>query len=112
MTALLLEGLDAPLRALRLLAADHPHLPAPTVSVSTIYPDRLELSFHDGFNAFEAWRDALMIDLNRVDHHVHADGRTQVLAAEVQYAGACLCLVGYTEVLLSAGGRSRVEVAP
>ncbi|MFE9791339.1 hypothetical protein ACFYRL_06325 [Streptomyces goshikiensis] len=108
---LLLAGLDAPLRALRLLAADHPDLPAPVVSVSTIYPDRLELSFHDDLGAFETWRDALRITPDRVEHHVHAGGRTQVLTAEVEYAGACLSLVGYAKVHVLVEERSRAEVA-
>ncbi|MFD3544454.1 hypothetical protein ACFWUW_02350 [Streptomyces sp. NPDC058655] len=106
-----LKGLDVPLRALRLLAADHPHLPAPAVSVSTIYPDRLELSFHDGLGAFETWRDALRITPDRVEHSVHAGGRTQVLTAEVDYAGARLCLIGYAKAPALAQERSRAEVA-
>ncbi|MGW6822066.1 hypothetical protein [Streptomyces sp. NPDC055005] len=111
MSALLLQSLDVPLRALRLLAVDYPHLPAPAVAVSTVYPDRLELSFHDGLGAFEAWREELMIDPGRVSHGVHAGGRTQVLQIEVEYAGARLLLVGYAKVAVSAGERSRAEVA-
>ncbi|MFJ5270510.1 hypothetical protein [Streptomyces sp. NPDC088358] len=97
---LTLDGLSAPLRALRLLALDFPDLPAPVVDVSSIYPDRLSLSLHapqGGFTAFEAWRTALGIDPNAVDFHVQCDHRTGVLSAQTEYGGADLTLTGYTE---------------
>ncbi|MEV0987125.1 hypothetical protein [Streptomyces sp. NPDC049949] len=110
MTALLLEALDAPLRLLRLLAAEHPHMPAPGVAVSTVYPDRLELSFHQDLAGFEAWRDALGIAPERVSHHVQSP-RTRVLKAETYYAGASVLLIGFAKIPATDEERSRAEVA-
>ncbi|MFJ1564615.1 hypothetical protein ACIOG8_10410 [Streptomyces erythrochromogenes] len=110
MTTLLLEALDAPLRVLRLFAAEYPLLPAPTVSVSTVYPDLLELSFHDDFSGFEAWRDVLGIAPGDVSFHVQGDGHTGVLKAHIEYAGASLRLVGFADVSGTDEERSRAEV--
>jgi hypothetical protein len=41
-----LDDLTVPLRALRLLAVDFGHLPAPDVDVSRVFPEWLRLSFH------------------------------------------------------------------
>ncbi|MFG2835572.1 hypothetical protein ACGFYE_11345 [Streptomyces zaomyceticus] len=90
--------MSAPLLALRLLGAEFGHLPAPTVEVSTIYPERLELTFHDDFAAFEAWREALNIDPESVVHRVQVGGQTNVLRVHATYAGAELMLVGYARV--------------
>ncbi|MGW8765548.1 hypothetical protein ACWGN5_23905 [Streptomyces sp. NPDC055815] len=81
--------------ALRLLTVDFPHLPAPCVHVTTVYPDRLELSFHEDFAAFEAWRAALSIAPGSVVHHVQGDGQTGVLNVRTTFAGADLELTGY-----------------
>ncbi|WP_405408433.1 hypothetical protein [Streptomyces decoyicus] len=102
MITLTLDAMSAPLLALRLFSAEYPHLPAPCLDVSTVYPDRLTLSFHDDLAAFEAWRDALGIAAESITHHVQCDGRTQVLEAKADYAGAQLHLVGYAKV--SAAG--------
>ncbi|QIY63471.1 hypothetical protein HEP85_19880 [Streptomyces sp. RPA4-2] len=102
---LTLEGLSAPLRALRLLALDFPDLPAPVVDVSSIFPDRLALSFHlsqGGFTGFEAWRAALGIAPDAVDFHVQCDHRTGVLSARTEYGGADIELMGFTEVSADA----------
>ncbi|WP_371670074.1 hypothetical protein OG985_22010 [Streptomyces sp. NBC_00289] len=93
-----LNDLTAPLRALRLLATDFGHLPAPCVSVSPIYPDRLELSLHFGLPTFEAWREALRIDPEAVTYREHSDGRTRVLRTITTYAGAELELIGYGDI--------------
>ncbi|MEV7830330.1 hypothetical protein AB0P12_06830 [Streptomyces subrutilus] len=106
-----LSSLDAPLRVLRLFGAEVPHLPAPCVRVTTIYPDQLELAFHDDLAAFEAWREALQIAPESVSRGVQSGGRTHVLEAEVDYAGARLRLVGYAAIPTLAKGRSRAEVA-
>lgn len=98
MSPLALADLSAPLIALRLLAAEFPHLPAPTVEVSPIYPERLELSFHDNFAGFEAWREALNIASGSVVHRVQAGGQTGVLRVHTTFAGAELELVGYAKV--------------
>lgn len=96
--SLTLDDLTVPLRALRLLAADFGHLSAPAVSVSTIYPDRLELSFHDDLAGFEAWRDALGIPPEAVVYREQSDGRTRVLTASADRAGTVVDLVGYGDI--------------
>ncbi|MEU7124319.1 hypothetical protein [Streptomyces zaomyceticus] len=93
-----LAELAAPLLALRLLGAEFGHLPAPTVEVSTIYPERLELTFHDDFAAFEVWREALNIAPESVVHRVQVGGQTNVLRVHATYAGAELMLIGYAKV--------------
>ncbi|XUM04898.1 hypothetical protein ACQ86F_17895 [Streptomyces venezuelae ATCC 10712] len=98
MSAGTLADLSVPLLALRLLAAEFGHLPAPTVEVSTIYPERLELTFHDDFAGFEAWREALNIAPEAVVHRVQRDGRTGVLNVHVPFAGADVELTGYATV--------------
>ncbi|MGR3933226.1 hypothetical protein [Streptomyces sp. BRA346] len=95
---LTLDDLAVPLRVLRLLATDFGHLPAPEIFVSTIYPDRLELRFHDDLSAFETWRDTLGIVPDDVDYHEQFSGRTRVLKASVDYAGVVLELTGYSDV--------------
>ncbi|WP_433340597.1 hypothetical protein [Streptomyces sp. CA-253872] len=62
MTNLRIRDLAPALIALRALALDHPDLPAPCVDVTTVYPDRVRLAFHDDLAGFEAWRAALGID--------------------------------------------------
>ncbi|WNM29541.1 hypothetical protein RKE30_03595 [Streptomyces sp. Li-HN-5-11] len=93
-----LDDLAAPLRALRLLTADFGHLSAPAVRVTPIYPERLELAFHDDLAGFEGWRDALGIAPDAVTHGTQSDGRTRVLKASIDYAGAAVDLVGYGDV--------------
>ncbi|MFF4549236.1 hypothetical protein ACFY1J_34220 [Streptomyces sp. NPDC001406] len=101
---LTLDGLAAPLRVLRLLAADFGHLPAPDVDLSRIYPEQLTLRFHEGLHAFEAWREALAVPPEKVAHRVQSDGMTRVLKASTDYAGAELHLIGYTDVPAADGG--------
>ncbi|MET7715874.1 hypothetical protein [Streptomyces sp. NPDC005407] len=98
MSALTLGALSAPLLVLRMFSAEFSHLPAPSVSVSTVYPDQLELSFHNDFGGFEAWRDALGIAAGSVSHHVQGDGRTRVLEAVADYAGARVSLIGFAKI--------------
>ncbi|MGW4980585.1 hypothetical protein [Streptomyces mirabilis] len=95
---LTLDDLVMPVRVLRLLAADFGHLPAPTVGISPIYPDRLELSLHSGLPGFEAWREALGVAPEDVNYHVQGDGRTGVLRSTAAYAGVELELIGYGDV--------------
>ncbi|MCI3276273.1 hypothetical protein [Streptomyces cylindrosporus] len=95
---LTLDDLSVPLRALRLLAVDFGHLPAPAVRVTTIWPDRLELDFHEDLAGFEAWRDALGIVPDAVTHDTQSGGRTRVLRTTTEYAGATLELVGYGHI--------------
>ncbi|MFH0520395.1 hypothetical protein ACHBTE_24860 [Streptomyces sp. M41] len=95
---LTLDDLSAPMRALRLLAVDFGHLPAPTFGLSPIYPNRLELALHSGLPDFEAWREALDAVPGDVEYRVQGDGRTRVLRTTVAYAGAELELVGYGDI--------------
>lgn len=98
MSTLNLSDLSAPLAALRMLTVDFPLLPAPTVDVSTLYPERLTLTFHDGFAEFEAWREALNIDPASVVHRVQRDGRTGVLDVHTVFSGSEVRLTAYAEV--------------
>lgn len=102
---LTLNGLAVPLQALRLLAMDFPHLPAPDVDISPLDAERLRLSFHAGLDVFEAWREALDVPPETVTHRVQGGGGTHVLKASAVYAGACVDLVGSTDVA-SEGGTS------
>ncbi|WP_338677501.1 hypothetical protein V1460_34420 [Streptomyces sp. SCSIO 30461] len=103
MSAQILADLSAPLVALRLLSMEFGHLPAPTVAVSPIYPDLLELSFHCGVADFEVWREALSIDPGDVVHRVHRDGTTGALNVHGNFGGARVRLVGYTTLAVADG---------
>ncbi|WP_455353787.1 hypothetical protein [Streptomyces sp. SYSU K217416] len=96
---LTLDDLAVPLRALRLLATDFGHLAAPAVRVSTIYPERLELTFYDDLPGFEAWREALGIAPDTVTYHEQSDGRTRVLRTTVDHGGAAVHLTGYADIV-------------
>ncbi|WP_406508411.1 hypothetical protein [Streptomyces sp. NBC_00212] len=112
MTTLRLDDLTVALRALRLLAAEFAELPAGGVSVSTIWPDRVELSFHDDLPGFEAWRAALGIDPDAVELRPQEQGRTWCLLARADYAGADVRLFGYAAIppgtVVGEGARSVV----
>ncbi|MCX4698667.1 hypothetical protein [Streptomyces sp. NBC_01373] len=95
---LTLDDLAVPLRALRLLAADFGYLAAPDVHLTPIYPNRVSLSFHRDLGAFEAWREALGIAPDAVRHGTQSAGRTRVLRASAQCAGAELELVAYADI--------------
>ncbi|MFF0729930.1 hypothetical protein [Streptomyces sp. NPDC004134] len=95
---LTLDGLAVPLRVLRLLRVDFGHLPAPDVQVSPIYPNRLQLTFHNGLSDFESWREALAVAAEAVAYREQSDGRTRVLRAYGDYAGAEVELTGYGDV--------------
>ncbi|WUR81354.1 hypothetical protein OG967_22380 [Streptomyces phaeochromogenes] len=96
---LTLDDVAVPLRALRLLASDFGQLPAPDVHVSTTYSERLELAFHDDLPGFEMWREALGVAPDAVSYREQGDGRTGVLRASVEYAGAVVQLTGYADVV-------------
>ncbi|MGW0699244.1 hypothetical protein ACWD0A_07900 [Streptomyces sp. NPDC002867] len=106
--ALTLDDLAVALRVLRLLAADFGHLPAPSVRVSHIYPERLELTFYDDLPGFEAWREALGGAPDAVTYREQSDGRTRVLLTVVDYAGAEVHLTGFADIVTPAlvGGAS------
>lgn len=84
-----------PLALLRLLAADHPDLPAPDVHVSRLYPEQLVLSVHDSFGTFEAWREALGIDPDTIERKLQGSDTKAVLRASATIADASVELVGY-----------------
>ncbi|MEV5777558.1 hypothetical protein AB0L49_41200 [Streptomyces antimycoticus] len=105
--ALTLHELAVPLRALRLLAADFGHLPAPCTRVSTVYPDQLELSFYDDLTDFEAWREALGIAADAVECREQGGGRTRALSLTSDYEGAELRLVAYADVPAPATAAGR-----
>jgi hypothetical protein len=87
--------MSAPVAALALLLAGHPGLPAPCIGVSSVYPDRLSLSFHDVPGAFDAWLTALRITPAAVTEKPL--GRTTwVLHAATTYGGAHIQLTDYT----------------
>ncbi|MGW3237130.1 hypothetical protein [Streptomyces olivaceus] len=104
-STLTLSGLAVPLQALRLLAVDFPHLPAPNVGLCPLEPAQLRLSFHSGLDVFEAWREALGVSPDTVTHALQGGGGTRVLKASASYAGASLYLIGFTDVA-PAGGAS------
>lgn len=93
MSALSLRELHAPLLALRLLSVDHTELPAPALEVSTVYPDRLTLSFHDDLAGFEVWREVLGIEPCSVEYREQGD--EHVLIAYADYAGAHIRMIGF-----------------
>ncbi|MFJ9243049.1 hypothetical protein [Streptomyces sp. NPDC101776] len=97
--ALTLDDLAVPLRVLRLLAVDFGHLPAPVVHVSTIYPEQLDLTFYDDLPGFEMWREALGITPDAVTYREQSNGRTRVLRASVDHAGATVQLTAYADIV-------------
>ncbi|MGG7574749.1 hypothetical protein [Streptomyces sirii] len=106
MSTLTMNDLAAPLRALRLLTADFPDLPAVNVDVSRHYPGRLELSCHDDLGTFEAWREAVGIPPESVTYKEQSAGCTRVLRAATDYAGVHLSLVGFSETPGHDGGEA------
>jgi hypothetical protein len=94
-----LADLSRPLALLRMLAVDHPHLPAIDIQVSPIYPERLRLSVHNDLGAFEVWREALGIASETVRHNLQSADTTVVLSASVEIADAHINLVGYSRNL-------------
>ncbi|MCX5582096.1 hypothetical protein [Streptomyces erythrochromogenes] len=102
-----LSAMGAPLMALSIFTDRYRDLPAPCVSISTVYPNLLELSFHDDPEGFEMWRQALDIRRQTVRHSVHPGGRTAVMKAETNYSGGLVKLVGFTAIPAPAGERSR-----
>lgn len=104
MSAPTMGGLSAAVTLLASFVARFPDLPAVDVRVSTVYPDRLELSAHDDLAVFEAWREALGIDPGAVVHGVQGGGSTRVLEAHALFMGARLRLVGFSEIPVPVAG--------
>lgn len=104
MSTLKLSDLSPALRALRLLSVDFGHLSAPDVSVSNVCPERLDLAFHDDLPGFEAWREALSLAPETVEHRTQREGHLRVLAVQTDYEGAVLSLIGFAKVVPSMDG--------
>ncbi|MFF0184609.1 hypothetical protein [Streptomyces sp. NPDC005244] len=99
MTELLtLSELSVPMRALRTLAAEYGDLPTPTVGITPIYPERLDLSLHNGLGEFEVWRVALGIRAETVEFGEQC-GDTWTLRGTAPYAGAEIRLIAYGSAL-------------
>ncbi|KAB1983417.1 hypothetical protein [Streptomyces triticiradicis] len=101
---LTLAGLSVPMRALRTLAAEYGDLPVPHVLFSPFFPERLDLSLHNGLGEFEVWRAALDIDPEQVEFREQA-GDTWTLRATAPYAGAEVRLIAYGSALDSVRER-------
>ncbi|MEU6398601.1 hypothetical protein ABZ867_16725 [Streptomyces cinnamoneus] len=106
-----LSSMGSPLMALRIFEDMYRHLPAPCVSISTVYPNLLELSFYEDADGFETWCQALGIPLRKVAHSVHADGRTSVMKAVTDYSGGRVKLICFTTIPALEEARSWAEVA-
>ncbi|MGB8944077.1 MAG: hypothetical protein WCD21_28180 [Streptomyces sp.] len=94
-----LNDLSSALTALRVLSADLPDMPAPTVHITPVFPRMLELALHDDLGAFEPWRNALGIARQDIDFRTQDDGRTWVLRATTDYAGARVKLIAFGDAL-------------
>ncbi|WFB08615.1 hypothetical protein LRS74_17335 [Streptomyces sp. LX-29] len=101
---LTLGELSTPVLALHALATVHASLPAPSLSISTIYPDQLSLQFFGDLAAFEAWREALSIEPGGIEYGEQSGGRTRVLTGYTEYAGARIRLTAYGDVLIATAG--------
>ncbi|MDX3591570.1 hypothetical protein PV749_10585 [Streptomyces sp. ID03-2B] len=99
-----MSGLSTPVTVLASLMARFPDLPAVDVSLSTVFPERLELSAHDDLAVFEAWREALDIDPGTVVHKVQSGGTTRVLDAQTVFTGIRVRLVGYSAIPAPVAG--------
>ncbi|MFE4671041.1 hypothetical protein [Streptomyces sp. NPDC056723] len=91
--------LSHPLALLRLLAADHPNLPAVDVHISRHSPDRLTLEVHGSLSTFEAWREALNIDPAAIRRNLQSADTTMVLSGFGTLADCNIQLVGYSSNL-------------
>ncbi|MBM9505041.1 hypothetical protein [Actinacidiphila acididurans] len=102
-----LAEVSEPLLALRALLSEHSNLPAGTIGVTSLFPDRLDVSLHNDLSAFETWRSRLGIDPHTVTCRTQGNGRTWVLKATCDYAGVRIELTGYSDVPEQAGGEQQ-----
>jgi len=72
-------------------------LPGAHFGVSTIFPNQLDISLHDGLGAFELWREALGIPADAVKFS--ARNTAMNLKATTTFAGATVELIGYADPL-------------
>jgi hypothetical protein len=81
------------LAALTYMSGAFGHLPGAHFALSTIYPDQVDISLHDGASDFEVWREALGIPTDAVQ----LKGREAPhLKATAAFAGATVELIAYT----------------
>lgn len=85
------------LAALAQLSAAFGHLPGAHFSLSTIFPNQVDISLHDGLNDFEPWREALGIPAE--DVQIQSRKTAMNLKAVTTFAGAKVELVGYADPL-------------
>lgn len=85
------------LDALAQLSAAFGHLPGAHIGLNTIFPNRVDISLHDGLNAFEAWREALGIAAE--DVQIQQRKTAMNLKAVTTFAGATVELIGYADPL-------------
>ncbi|MGW1553579.1 hypothetical protein [Streptomyces sp. NPDC002346] len=95
MSARPMNSLAAAVAALASLVERFPDLPAADATVSTIFPDRLSLSFHGDLGKFEAWRSALDIRPALVSKEEEIGGPLMWLKAETVLDGITVRLTGY-----------------
>jgi hypothetical protein len=93
----ILAGQLTALEALIVLARTHAHLPAVDMQVGSIFPDTIRMHIHHDLGAFEAWREALGIPGDSVDHSAF-DGRV-TLKASTAFHGATVDITGYATAL-------------
>ncbi|WNI16223.1 hypothetical protein [Actinacidiphila sp. ITFR-21] len=99
-----LADISAPLLALRVLLSEHAALPAGMIHVHAVFPGQLDVSLHDDLAGFETWRTVLGISPELVTCRTQSDGRTWVLKAGTDYAGARIELTGYADIPQPDGG--------
>ncbi|MBD0743494.1 hypothetical protein [Streptomyces sp. CBMA152] len=90
-----LTELSRPTDVLQQLIVEFPLLPAGHVAINSIYPEQIELSFHNDFGDFEAWRAALDIAPATVRHHLMSGDTTLVLRGTAVRDGITVELVAY-----------------
>ncbi|WP_329208350.1 hypothetical protein OG257_16055 [Streptomyces sp. NBC_00683] len=107
------NGLAAAVAALASLVERFPELPAADVGLSTIYPNRLDLSFHGdlGKKHFEAWRSALGISHALVSRDEEIGGPLMWVQAEAALDGVTVRLTGYGQQQAAAKQVAPWEVA-
>ncbi|MFE6979415.1 hypothetical protein [Streptomyces sp. NPDC057682] len=97
------HDLTAVVEVLASLTKRFPELPAAEARVSPIFPNHLELSFHDanGLNNFERWRCGLGIAPGLVDRDVAVGGGPLMwLRVTTTVDGVAVELIGYGHVLV------------
>jgi len=97
---LVAEQLTA-IEALAVIGRTFAKLPAVNLSVGHLFPNTICIDVHDALSAFEAWRDALCIPVDRV--HLRGTGE-RYIKAETIFHGARVELTGYAQAANEWGG--------